>query len=172
MPKKIDLTGQCFSRLIVLEEAPRKQGHTSYWICKCDCGNVTKPIAMSALKSGATRSCGCLNKKMTKERNKQPRKKKHGLIQTRIYRTWADMKARCSNSNANNYKYYGGRGIKVCDEWHKFVPFYEWAMANGYTDNLTIDRIDVNGNYEPSNCRWVSMAEQVKNRRGWKRRKE
>lgn len=89
---------------------------------------------------------------------------KHGMRHTRLYNIWRSMRQRCSNPNCINYHNYGGKGIKVCDEWNKFEIFYEWAMANGYTEELTIDRIDVNGNYEPSNCKWSSYKEQANNK--------
>lgn len=89
---------------------------------------------------------------------------KHGLKGTRVFRIWSNMKTRCNNPNSNYYKRYGGRGIKVCDEWNDFQVFYDWAMSNGYNDNLSIDRINNNGNYEPSNCRWVDMKTQGRNR--------
>jgi len=90
---------------------------------------------------------------------------KHGMSETRLYKTWENMKIRCNNPNAHNYHNYGGRGIKVCPEWFEFIPFMKWAMANGYADNLTLDRMDVNGDYEPSNCRWTTVKEQQNNMR-------
>ena len=90
---------------------------------------------------------------------------KHGMWKTRLYNIWKKMKDRCYNPNANNYRYYGGKGVKVCEEWHSFQPFYEWAMANGYADNLSIDRISGFGNYEPNNCRWATYTEQNRNRK-------
>jgi hypothetical protein len=102
-------------------------------------------------------SCGCLRKAGSH--------RTHNLSDTRLYRIWGNIKSRCYNTNIRQYKDYGARGITVCNEWlNSFEVFYEWAMANGYSEELTIDRIDVNGNYEPSNCRWITMKEQSKNR--------
>lgn len=111
---------------------------------QCECGNLT---------SWRTRSCGCSHKK-------------HDKTNTRLYRIWIRMKLRCYNEKHLYYKYYGERNIKVCDEWlDDFQAFYDWAINNGYNDNLTIDRIDVNGNYEPSNCRWATVKQQNRNKR-------
>ena len=159
MGKIIDLTGQRFGRLVVVKRVDNKGQHPA-WLCKCDCGNECI-VTGSHLKSGHSQSCGCLQKERTSKS-----RKRHGLCDSRQYSIWTNMKSRCSNQEDHAYKYYGGRGITVCDEWKSdFQAFYYWAMANGYQDNLTLDRIDVNGNYEPSNCRWVSMKEQSLNKR-------
>lgn len=92
-------------------------------------------------------------------------RKSHGKQPARLYRIWANMKGRCTNPNADNYHFYGGRGIKVCDEWQDFVPFRDWSVSNGYADNLTLDRINNDGNYEPYNCRWETQLNQCNNTR-------
>lgn len=155
-----DISGQKFGRLIALYKLHNYHKTGSYWLCYCECGNVTE-VYLSNLSRGATMSCGCLNKELTSKRSK-----KHGMKNTRLYYIWSHIKARCYNKNHDNYKYYGGRGIIVCDNWkNDFIAFYNWAIANGYQDNLTIDRIDVNGNYEPNNCRWASWKQQQRNTR-------
>lgn len=149
-----DISGQKFGRLTAIKYI----GH-SKWLCECDCGNVTK-VYSGHLKNGHTKSCGCLNHEPTKGNTK------HGKKGTRLYNIWDSMKQRCYNVNSTAYKDYGERGIAVCSEWRNdFQTFYDWSIENGYNDTLTIDRVDVNGNYEPSNCRWVDIITQNNNRR-------
>ncbi len=154
---KYDLTGKTFGYLTVLCRDETTIGaRNSKWICKCKCGGSTV-AAYGDLKSGHTTSCGC--------KKYESHNKRHGMSNTRIYRIWNQMKMRCYDKNRAAWKQYGGRGIEVCSEWKdSFESFYYWAMSNGYSDNLTIERVDVNGNYEPSNCKWISLEKQQANR--------
>lgn len=157
-----DLTGKTYGRLTVLEAGKRKN-RRQYWLCQCECGN-NKEIRSDQLTGGITRSCGCL-KKEQEDKNLVTRHYKHKLSKTRLYKTYYGMKERCYNPNHDSYQRYGGRGIKICDEWLNDVEkFLEWGLNNGYDDNLFIDRIDNDGNYKPSNCRWVDEYEQSNNR--------
>lgn len=157
MGKFEDLSGQKFGLLTVKERVKNSSSGSVRWKCLCECGNYVVCLAYN-LKDGHTRSCGCLHKKGTRTT--------HGMRHTRLYGIWTDMKSRCDNPNMKRYFDYGGRGITICDEWHNsFESFRDWAMANGYRDDLSIDRVDVNGNYEPSNCRWIPREAQASNKR-------
>jgi len=159
----IDFTGMRFERLTVIKrvESPYKNGHA--WLCRCDCGKEI--IAQTGgLKDGTYKSCGCYARDMAKKRAKHGDARDSGRV--RLYEIWNAMKGRCTRVNTVGYKDYGGRGITVCQEWiDSYISFREWALNNGYADNLTIDRIDVNGNYEPSNCRWATAKQQCRNTR-------
>lgn len=157
----VDLTGKRFGKLTVLRLSKGRDKHGFLqWVCLCDCGNETL-APTSALNTGHRTSCGC-NAPMLCTNNK------------RLYRVWRGMRSRCENPNVNNYHRYGGRGIKVCDEWHVFANFLEWAMSNGYDPDAprgkcTLDRIDNDADYCPDNCRWSDMSSQCLNKRRTKR---
>lgn len=152
MPDKlIDITGQKFGKLTVLEYEGRNDNRVQFWLCKCDCGNESI-VRSSNLKSGNSKSCGCSINDSRHKTNKA--NTKHGKCNTRLYSIWSGMKSRCNYEKNDSFNDYGKRGISVCDEWEDdFQTFYDWAMRNGYSDDLSIDRIDNDGNYEPSNCR-------------------
>lgn len=172
----IDRTGQTFGRLTVLSRADDsvfKNGSRHVrWNCICNCGKEII-VDVTQLVTGHTKSCGCLRTDLLGKSNL-----KHGGYHDRLYKVFYNMKNRCYNENAGDYKYYGGRGITICDEWiNSYESFKQWAYANGYDDSApkgqcTLDRIDVNGMYEPSNCRWVDMATQSRNRRNVKNKND
>ncbi|MDA8228733.1 MAG: hypothetical protein M0T74_13750 [Desulfitobacterium hafniense] len=153
-----DLTGQKFGRLTVITRAESDKRGSARWFCHCDCDNETTVMSYRLI-SGRTQSCGCMQKELTSKRFTT-----HGKANTRIYGIWTAMKKRCESPYDSSYESYGGRGIKVCEEWHEFESFHRWAITNGYADNLSIDRKNTNGNYEPSNCRWVNNKIQANNK--------
>lgn len=166
MGKLIDLTGKRFGRLTVLERAPNR-GKKVRWLCKCDCGN-TAVVYASALKQGDTSSCGCYNVEISTQRiiKHQAINGSDGRSKTKLYWVWVAMRNRCNNPNNYSYGNYGGRGIRVCPEWDSsYDVFARWALSHGYSEGLSIDRIDNNGNYAPENCRWVSWKVQHRNQR-------
>lgn len=157
-----DLTGQKFGRLTVIGLDESRQTRKTYWICQCECGGI-KSARSDSLLCGAIKSCGCLHNE-TAARN-VAKNHTHKQSGTRLYHIWQDMKKRCFNSNDTHYHRYGGRGITVCEEWaNNFEAFYKWALDNGYSEGLTIDRINNDGNYEPSNCKWSTLQEQSNNK--------
>lgn len=181
MGRLIDLTGQRFGRLTVVSRAENDKNKTPRWRCLCDCGKETVVLG-HLLRNGNTRSCGCfgreqksalMKKYCLEHKVRSPAHVTHNASKTRLYAIWCGMKGRCYGVKNSVYQYYGGRGIIVCNEWlHSFMAFRDWALSHGYQDDLTIDRIDVNGNYEPSNCRWLTLEDQQRNRRPRKRKKE
>jgi len=151
MPAKTDYTGQKFGSLLVIKRLPQEPYTKAKYMCICDCGNETI-VSGSNLVTGHAESCGC-------------KVIKHGLAhKERLYNIWVGMRQRCRDKNSKDYPNYGGRGISVCSEWNDYLTFRKWALENGYQDNLSIDRINSDGNYKPSNCRWESYINQNNNK--------
>jgi hypothetical protein len=162
---KIDITGKRFGRLLVIRESGRTRHNTITWLCKCDCGK-DKNINGCSLRSGLSKSCGCLQREVSNEAHST-----HRMTHSSEYKAWQAMRARCHNRNDSRYEDYGGRGISVCERWTKsFEAFYEDMGPrpegrHGQISEFSIDRINNDGNYEPSNCRWATREQQATNKR-------
>lgn len=152
MGNKIEMVGKRFGKLTVVAEAD-KQGRRLCYLCKCDCGNETVVLGES-LRAGKTKSCGCYNDEKAVT---------HGMRKSKLYEVWRTMKKRCEKPGFPYYERYGGRGIKICEEWQDKSNFFDWAMQNGYEEGLQIDRIDNDGDYCPENCRWVTPKVNSRN---------
>jgi len=145
--------GNRYHRLIVIKESPLDHNYQRHYLVRCDCGKE-KIVTHSALASGQTKSCGCFQVEYMTERGFR-----HGECTRRLYNIWKLMRSRCSLETASGYMDYGGRGISVCEDWHDYITFSEWADSNGYGPNKCIDRIDNDGNYNPENCQWITKEE-------------
>ena len=153
--RALELTGQRFGRLVAVKRLESDRRGAARWLCQCDCGGTSTPYTNN-LRRGMSKSCGCLQAEKAKQGPTT-----HGQSGTPLHRKWEGMRQRCSREAHISYRYYGGKGIRVCDEWQTFEPFRDWSLENGYVEGLSIDRIDPDGDYEPGNCRYITMSENI-----------
>lgn len=158
-PRLIDLTGQSFGLWSVIEKAGNSPRGAALWSCRCECGNLSR-VSGTDLRKGKSVSCGCKNTAALASSRRT-----HGASGTRLHSIWKNMRKRCLNPRTPGFELYGGRGIAVTNEWDDFSTFKDWAHSVGYRDDLSIERIDVDGNYEPANCMWANAEVQSANRR-------
>lgn len=164
MGKFVDMIGYEFNGCKVIRQAHKDKTSKWYWECQCFCGEKFLTLG-TTIRKGEVKSCGCYRRGILKKQRDE--NKTHGDSKSRLFRIWSNMKNRCNNDkDKQKYKNYGGRGIKVCDEWNNnYDNFKKWALNNDYKEFLSIDRIDNDGDYEPSNCRWTDMKTQSRNKR-------
>ena len=160
MPSTINMKDRIFNYLKVVERAGNTKSGEAMWLCECICGKK-KILPGSKVRNGEIKSCGCMKTELSGKKNR-----KHGMRKTRLYRIWQGMIQRTTNKSNTEYCDYGGRGIEVCTEWRSdFESFRKWSYENGYSDNLTIDRIENEKGYSPENCRWITQKDNCRNKR-------
>jgi hypothetical protein len=166
-PLKVEI-GRTYNFLTVVKPLRKEKRVGTIYECLCECGNVTEANATQLVR-GNKKSCGCFARKVSRENmiavHESKGRKIHDMHGTRLHNLWRAMISRCTYVGDTNYHHYGGRGITVCDSWRDFITFKDWALSHGYSDELSIDRIDVNGNYEPKNCQWIPFSKQYRNKR-------
>lgn len=158
-PRLVDMSGSTVGMWTVVSQTGNAPKGGAIWLCRCQCG-TERPVLGSNLRSGKSFSCGCVGRERTSKRSRT-----HGETNTRLHRIWGNMRSRCRNPKNAGFKDYGGRGITIAAEWDDYSAFRDWALSAGYTPELSIERLDVNGNYEPSNCIWAGAQAQSENRR-------